>query len=83
MVFIVCFAVGLGPVPFIYAAECFRQSERSSAMAVCMFVNWLASLLLTIAFPFLQAALKEYVFVVFLVIVASFLVLIIFKVKFQ
>jgi hypothetical protein len=61
-------------------AECFRQDARSSAMAVSMLTNWLASLLLTLTFPFLQQALKEYVFLVFLVFVALALAMILFKV---
>lgn len=80
IIFIVLFAVGLGPIPFIYVAECFRQNSRSAAMAICILTNWSASLLLTLAFPFVQSALKEYVFCVFLVIVLCSLVFTIFKV---
>jgi hypothetical protein len=70
IVFIMSFAVGLGPIPFIYVAECFRQDARSAALAICMFVNWVANLALTIAFPYMATLLKNYVFLVFTAIVA-------------
>lgn len=78
ILFIVCFAVGLGPIPFVYVAECFRQDARSSALAICMFTNWMANLALTLSFPYLAIYLKQYVFLVFTVIVA-FAVFVIFK----
>jgi hypothetical protein len=40
IIFVICFAVGLGPIPFIYTAEVFRQNTRSSAMAISLLVNW-------------------------------------------
>jgi hypothetical protein len=78
IVFIMSFAIGLGPIPFIYVAECFRQDARSAALAICMFVNWVANLALTVAFPYMATLLNNYVFLVFTAIVA-FAVLVIFK----
>jgi hypothetical protein len=80
VIFIICFAVGLGPIPFIYTAECFRQHERSSAMAVCVTTNWLSALLLTLLFPLLETMLKKFVFIVFLIIVVLGVITIIIKV---
>jgi len=76
-----CFAVGLGPIPFIYVAECFRQYARGAALAICMFANWVANLLLTLTFEYLAKILNDYVFIVFTVIVAIAIVLIIIKVE--
>ena len=64
----------------MYVAECFRQDARSSAFAICMFTNWSANLLLTLAFPYLAKLLSTYVFLVFTVIVAFALLVIIRKV---
>ncbi|CAF0955119.1 unnamed protein product, partial [Brachionus calyciflorus] len=76
LIFIVCFAVGLGPIPFIYAAECFRQNARSSAMALCSLINWTSSFLLTLTFPFLQQLIQQYVFLIFTgIITISFLII--------
>lgn len=78
IIFIMCFAVGLGPIPFIYVAECFRQEARSTALAICMFTNWVANLVLTLTFPYLADLLQSYVFIVFTIIV-GIAVVVIFK----
>ena len=80
IIFIVCYAVGLGPIPFIYTAECFKQSERGPAVALCIFANWSSGLVLALAFPPLHALLHQFVFVVFMGIVAIGLVILTFKV---
>ncbi|CAF0876174.1 unnamed protein product [Brachionus calyciflorus] len=79
-IFIVCFAIGLGPIPFIYVTEVFRQNARGSALALCMLTNWLANLFLTLFFPILAQILKHYVFIIFAVIVFFSVVIIIVKV---
>lgn len=78
IVFICCFAVGLGPIPFIYATEVFRQEARGAALAVCMTTNWIANLILSLSFEYLAVYLQNYVFLVFTCIVA-FSVIVIFK----
>jgi len=80
IVFIMCFAVGLGPIPFLYVAECFRQDARSAALAICMFTNWVANLCLTLTFPYLAKLLTTYVFLVFVVVVAIAVFVIFLKV---
>ncbi|RNA35918.1 solute carrier family facilitated glucose transporter member 1-like [Brachionus plicatilis] len=80
IVFIMCFAVGLGPIPFLYVAECFRQDARSAALAICMFTNWVANLVLTLTFPYLAQLLANYVFLVFTVIVGIAVIVILKKV---
>lgn len=80
MIFIICYAVGLGPIPFIYTAECFRQNERSSAMALAIFTNWLCALFLTLGFPFMRKLLEGYVFLVFMGVVVAGVSFIFFKV---
>lgn len=67
--FIVCFGVGLGPIPYIFVAESFDQNSRSAAMSICTFNNWLWNLVLILAFPILLNLLSGYVFVIFNVIV--------------
>lgn len=67
--FIMSFAIGLGPIPFIYVAECFKQNARSAAFAVCMFTNWMANLILTLSFEYMAKLLGDYVFLVFALIV--------------
>jgi SP family facilitated glucose transporter-like MFS transporter 1 len=82
LLFIVCFAVGLGPIPFLYTAEVFPQNARSTAMAVTTLVNWLSGLLLTIIFPLLLPLINQYVFVVFGAVMAFTWLVLFFKVSF-
>lgn len=71
ILFICCFAVGLGPVPFIYATEVFPQDARGAALAACMTLNWISNLILSLSFEYLVKFLENYVFLVFTVIVGS------------
>ena len=70
----------LGPIPFIYPTECFRQNARSSAISLCVFTNYTAALILTLLFPFMQQLLQQYVFLVFLFVVVLGLLIIVKKV---
>ena len=74
------FAIGLGPIPFIYTAECFRQNARSSAMALSTFMNWSAGLVLTFIFPFMLKLVEQYVFCMFAGVIAFAIVVILTKV---
>lgn len=82
MLFVVSFAIGLGPIPFIYTAECFRQNARSSAMALSTLFNWTAGLVLTLLFPFMLELVQQYVFVIFACVIAFALSMIMSKVTF-
>jgi hypothetical protein len=68
-IFIICFAVGLGPIGFLLVSECFRNDARPAAVVISMVVNWLSNLLLTLTFPYLANGLKNYVFLVFVVVI--------------
>lgn len=63
--FIISYAVGLGPIPFIYVAESFKQNSRSSAMSICVFCNWFSNLILVLMFPILIDIIGGYVFIIF------------------
>lgn len=67
-----------GPIPFIYAAEVFRQEARGAALAACMTMNWVANLILSLSFEYLAMILTNYVFLVFTVVV-GFSVIVIFR----
>ena len=80
MLFVISFAIGLGPIPFIYTAECFRQNARSSAMALSVLTNWTAGLLLTLIFPLMLGLVQQYVFLIFACCIGFALIIIITKV---
>ncbi len=81
IVFIIAFAISLGPIPYLYSAEVFRQNSRSSAMSVAIVVNWLSNLITTVGFPFLQNYIHQYVFLIYVVFMLGALVIVVKKVK--
>lgn len=79
-IFIVCFGIGLGPIPYIFVAESFKQNSRSSAMSICTFNNWFWNLVLILAFPILLKLLSGYVFVIFNAIVIATAIFVAFSI---
>lgn len=71
ILFICCFAVGLGPIPFIYATEVFPQEARGAALATCMTLNWISNLILSLTFEYMVKYLTNYTFLVFSVVVGA------------
>ncbi|KAL7672627.1 hypothetical protein ACOME3_007511 [Neoechinorhynchus agilis] len=65
VLFIVAFAIGLGPIPFIYACEVFRPEARDAALSLGMCINYFFNILLCLFFPAINAFLRGYVFVIF------------------
>jgi len=59
---VVGFAVGPGPVPWLIVAEIFPSACREKAMSVCIFMNWLMTLLVTLTFSDLLTALDKWSF---------------------
>ena len=44
LLFVVCFGVGPGAIPWMITPELFPQAPRSAAIAVATLVNWLGNL---------------------------------------
>ena len=61
----ICYSLGLGPIPVVYSAECFRPNARSTAMAISMVTTWITNLFITFTFPFLVQVIGQYVFLIF------------------
>ena len=79
LIFIVCFAVGLGPIPFLYGGEVCRQEARDSVQSLGLVCNYLGNILLSLFFPALNSILGGYVFLIFLVLVLINLTFLWFK----
>ncbi|CAF3337814.1 unnamed protein product [Rotaria sp. Silwood1] len=79
LLFIILFAVGLGPIPFVYSNEVFAVEARAAGLSSAMFINWFCNFLVTLFFLPLQSASGGYVFLVFCVLVALSFVLLFFK----
>ncbi|CAF0774995.1 unnamed protein product [Brachionus calyciflorus] len=69
----------VGPIPSIYVTEAFEQNARGSAKALCMIANWLAIIIWKLLFLIFPQTLKDYLFIIFAVIV--FFLVVIIKVK--
>ena len=69
LIFIVCFAVGLGPIPFLFSTEVCRPEARDSIQSLGLVANYLGNILLSLFFPALNSILGGYVFLIFLVLV--------------
>ncbi|XP_012671297.2 solute carrier family 2, facilitated glucose transporter member 11-like isoform X2 [Clupea harengus] len=82
--FILSFGLGPGGVTNILAAELFTQAGRPAAYMIGGSVNWLSFFLIGMAFPFIVSGLKQYCFLVFLVIcvmVATYIFLVVPETK--
>lgn len=76
--FVVFFALGPGSIPWMAAGELFTQGPRAAAISVCVFVNWLGNLVVSLVFPQLQNSLTEFSFLPFSIITAILFVFLFF-----
>uniref|UniRef100_H3G9G5 Hexose transporter 1 n=1 Tax=Phytophthora ramorum TaxID=164328 RepID=H3G9G5_PHYRM len=68
MSFVWFFEIGLGPIPWLIAAEMFPPKSRTSATSIATMVNWLGLFIIGIVFPTMQGALGDSIFVPFAVV---------------
>uniref|UniRef100_A0A8C0BRC7 Solute carrier family 2, facilitated glucose transporter member 5 n=1 Tax=Buteo japonicus TaxID=224669 RepID=A0A8C0BRC7_9AVES len=54
-----------GGIPFVLTGEFFQQSQRPAAFMIAGTVNWLSNFAVGLLFPFIQAGLQTYCFLVF------------------
>jgi len=72
ILFVVMFATGPGSIPWFLVTELFAQSARPMATAIASTTNWTANFIIGLGFLPIQQALGPYIFVVFAVILAFF-----------
>ncbi|XP_070561852.1 solute carrier family 2, facilitated glucose transporter member 1-like [Ptychodera flava] len=65
--YIICFAIGPGPIPFVLVAELWSQGPRPAAMSLSLQVNWWSNFIVNFFFPVFQEAMHAYVFSIFMV----------------
>jgi len=66
--YIVGFAVGPGPIPWILTAELFTQEARPAATMLGCVVNWACNFIIGISFPSVQEVTGAYVFLIFMAV---------------
>ncbi|XP_055331034.1 solute carrier family 2, facilitated glucose transporter member 1-like [Paramacrobiotus metropolitanus] len=74
IVYVIMFATGPGSIPWFLVSELFTQGPRAAANSIAVGTNWLCSLIIAIAFPFVQTAIEEYTFLVFAGLLVIFVV---------
>jgi len=79
LIFVVCFAVGLGPIPYLYGTEVCRPEARDSVQSLGLVANYIGNILLSLFFPALNSILGGYVFLIFLVLVLLHVLFLVFK----
>lgn len=66
--YIVGFAIGPGPIPWLVTAELFRQAARPPAFMIACMVNWGCNFLIGIGFPAVNKVTGPWVFLIFMVV---------------
>ncbi|XP_059210039.1 solute carrier family 2, facilitated glucose transporter member 2 [Centropristis striata] len=63
--FVSFFEIGPGPIPWFIVAEIFSQGPRPAAIALAGCCNWTSNFIVGMTFPYIQALLGSYVFILF------------------
>ncbi|OWA49838.1 putative Glucose transporter type 1 [Hypsibius exemplaris] len=66
--YVILFASGPGAIPWILMSEYFAQGPRAAAAGLIAGANRFSSLVVALSFPYLQAAIDEYCFIIFAVL---------------
>jgi len=79
LIFVVCFAVGLCPIPYLCSAEVCRPEIRNSIRILALLANYLGNIFLSLFFPALNLILGGYVFLIFLILILIYLIILFIK----
>ncbi|KAG7357273.1 sugar transporter [Nitzschia inconspicua] len=64
-VYVCCFEIGLGPIPWLIVAEVIEGKYVAIAMSLCSQLNWACNFVVGMVFPYLNLYLGPYSFVPF------------------
>uniref|UniRef100_A0A3Q2QXT0 Solute carrier family 2 member 2 n=1 Tax=Fundulus heteroclitus TaxID=8078 RepID=A0A3Q2QXT0_FUNHE len=78
--FVSFFEIGPGPIPWFIVAELFSQGPRPAAIALAGCCNWTSNFIIGMTFPYIQAWLDCYVFILFAVLLLGFTIFIYLRV---
>ena len=70
LLYVTFFEVGLGPITWLIGAEVYPASIRAVGMSLASVTNWSSNFIISLSFPHLTVALKEYTFLPFAVVLA-------------
>lgn len=72
--YVLCYGIGLGPIPYFIGSELFEVGPRPSAMALGSMANWGGNFLIGMTFPSLSDLIGAYSFFIFTAIVLVLLI---------
>uniref|UniRef100_A0A8C7XX88 Solute carrier family 2 member 2 n=1 Tax=Oryzias sinensis TaxID=183150 RepID=A0A8C7XX88_9TELE len=78
--FVSFFEIGPGPIPWFIVAEIFSQGPRPAAIALAGCCNWTSNFIIALTFPYIQALMGCYVFILFAALLLCFTLFIYFRV---
>ena len=80
LLYVVAFAIGLGPIPWMVGSELFRERPRPLAMAACGMMNFVGTFVVVLAFEPITNVIGFHVFLIFAVLLFGFLIFVIIMV---
>ncbi|XP_056630159.1 solute carrier family 2, facilitated glucose transporter member 1-like isoform X1 [Diorhabda sublineata] len=72
--FVLCYGIGLGPIPYFVGSELFEVGPRPTAMALGSMCNWGGNLIVGLTFPTLQLTIGSASFFIFAAVVLGLFV---------
>ncbi|XP_066247949.1 solute carrier family 2, facilitated glucose transporter member 5-like [Euwallacea similis] len=63
--YVLCYGLGLGPIPYFIGSELFEVGPRSSAMALGSMANWTGNFIVGLTFPTMDTYLGATSFLIF------------------
>lgn len=66
--YIIFFALGMGPIPFLIISELSQPQDKATAQSFGMILNWLATFFVGLLFPIIHDIMGGYVYVIFAVV---------------
>jgi len=55
-IFVICFGIGPGTVPWVILPEIFAQGARPAATSVAVVTNWMSNFAVGLIFPLLEVS---------------------------
>ena len=71
LLYVTFFEIGLGPITWLIGAEVYPASIRSLGMSLASVVNWSSNFVISLSFPHLTQALRQYTFLPFAFVLAG------------
>eukprot|EP01135_Chromosphaera_perkinsii_P001211 Nk52_evm10s162 gene=Nk52_evmTU10s162 len=65
LMYVVMYAIGPGPIPYLIASEMMPKSVRDTAQAYALFTNWFSYFIVGLVYPYIQTGMGDFNFVPF------------------